>query len=109
MTEFEIVKGNLPKVDLMAYEEVKESIQKILRKYHRFFLGRRNHRGILFVDSINIIHDEYIEVFVSFYGLDGNVQSTELVDLDRELMTDEEKLKEAIRKQKGGVYEKVNV
>lgn len=101
MTEFEIVKDNLPKVDLMAYAEVRESIQRILRKYHWFFLGRRNRRGILFVDSINLIHDEYIEVFVSYYGSDGNGQSTELVMLDRKLVTDEESLKTAVQERGG--------
>lgn len=100
MTEFEMLRQELPKIDMTAYSEARESIQRILRKYHRFFLGRRGRRGILFVDSINLIHDEYIEVFVSYYGSDGNVQSTELVDLDRELVTEEEKLKEAIQKRK---------
>lgn len=101
MTEFEILRQELPKIDMMAYSEARESIQRILRQYRRFFLGKRSHQGILFIDSINLIHDEYIEVFVSYYGSDGNVQSTELVTLDRKLITDEESLKTAVNEMEG--------
>jgi len=102
MTEFEIVKDNLPKIDMMAYSEARESIQRILRQYHKFFLGRRDRRGILFVDNINIISDEWVEVFVSCYKPDGKLRSTELVALDRRLITDEEKLKKAIQEREEG-------
>lgn len=97
MTEFEIVKDNLPKIDMLAYSEARESIQRILRQYHKFFLGRRERQGILFVDGINIISDEWIEVFVSCYKPDGKLRSIEMVALDRRLITDEEKLKKAIQ------------
>lgn len=102
MTEFQILKDNLPKVDMLAYSEARESIQRILRQYRKFFLGRRERQGILFVDGINIISDEWVEVFVSCYKSDGKLRPTDLVALDRRLITDEEKLKKAIHEREEG-------
>lgn len=93
MTEFEILKENLPKVDIMAYHEMKEAIQRILRQYHRVFLPRELWKKVVFCDSITNIYDDTIEVMISYYDPSGERQFEDLVELQISLITDEEKLK----------------
>lgn len=93
MTEFEILKENLPKVDIMAYHETKDAIQRILRQYHRIFLPRKVWKKTVFCDSINNIYDDTIEVIVSCYDSSGKCPFEDLVELQISLITDEEKLK----------------